>query len=107
MNSIFASPVKLAAGNYWIGVITGATARRGRGLPLRQRRRLARLQRELLRRGTTNPFGTPTTDSEQTSLYATYIPTAPIPPPVDISVPTITGTAPAGPDADSASRIME
>jgi hypothetical protein len=69
---VFPSPVKLAAGNYWIGVITGASngvagfrydsVTGSRDFNINQ-----------YSSGPSDPFGSSfTTDNEQTSLYATY-----------------------------------
>src|SRR5439155_25925217 len=67
----FASPVKLAAGNYWIGLITGGTSnvagfRYDSGAGSRD------YNANTYTSGPTNPFGAVTVDAEQTSLYATY-----------------------------------
>jgi thermitase len=69
----FSAPLKLAAGSYWIGVITGATSY------------VAGFRYQSLSGGRdynantytskpSNPFGAVATDREQTSLYATYTP---------------------------------
>ncbi len=68
---VFASPVKLAAGNYWIGVITGATAKVA-GFRYTSVASSRDYNTNSYASGPSNPFGTVTTDSEQTSLYATY-----------------------------------
>ena len=67
----FPTPLNLAAGSYWIGVITGETAK------------VARFRYDSVAgsrdynantytSGPSNPFGSVSTDSVQTSLYATY-----------------------------------
>src|SRR5204863_24845 len=43
--------------------------------------------------GPSNPFGSGTTDAKRTSLYASYIPAVP---PVNVSPPSISGTAQQG-----------
>ena len=73
----FPTPLNLAAGNYWIGVITGATSNvaafnyttvtAGRDY-----------NTNTYTSGPTSTFGTVTTDSEEMSLYATYTPTEPV-----------------------------
>ena len=92
---VFPSPVKLAAGNYWIGVMTGAAANVA-GFRYTSVTGSRDYNANSYAAGPTNPFGTVTTDSEQTSLYATYTALAPIPPPASSAVPTITGTAQQG-----------
>jgi hypothetical protein len=69
----FASPVKLAAGNYWIGVITGATSNVA-GFRYASVASSREYNTNTYASGPTNPFGAPSTDAEQTSLYATYTP---------------------------------
>ena len=86
----FASPLKLAAGNYWIGVITGATSNVA-GFRYDSVAGSRDYNANTYTSGPTNPFGAVTTDAEQTSLYATYTP-----PPVNSAAPTITGTAQQG-----------
>jgi hypothetical protein len=69
----FSSPVKLAPGNYWIGIMSGATGGvasfRWNEVPLSRDYNV-----NTFAEGPTNPFGAVTTDSEQTSLFATYSP---------------------------------
>jgi hypothetical protein len=69
----FASLVKVGAGNYWIGVITGAT---GGVAGFRYDRVSASRDYNVntYASGPSNPFGSVTTDTRQTSLYATYAP---------------------------------
>jgi hypothetical protein len=67
----FASPVKLAAGSYWIGVMTGATA----GVTGFRYDSVAGARvwnANTFASGPSNPFGAVATDNEQMSLYATY-----------------------------------
>jgi hypothetical protein len=65
--------VKLAAGNYWIGVITGASAG-VTGFRFDSVTGSRDYNTNTYSSGPTNPFGAFTTDAEQTSLYATYSP---------------------------------
>jgi DNA-binding beta-propeller fold protein YncE len=69
----FAAPVKLAPGNYWLGVITGAT-QKVTGFRYTSVTGSRDYNANAYGSGPTNPFGTPTTDAEQVSLYATYTP---------------------------------
>jgi hypothetical protein len=70
---VFSSPVKLAAGNYWIGVITGASSYVA-GFRYDAVTGARDYNANTYTSGPTNPFGTPSIDPEQTSLYATYTP---------------------------------
>jgi len=70
---VFSSPLKLAAGNYWIGVITGATSSVA-GFRYDSVTNSRDYNTNTYTSGPTNPFGSVTTDSEQASLYATYTP---------------------------------
>jgi hypothetical protein len=70
---VFSSPVKLAPGNYWIGLMTGATA----GVASFRWTSVSGsrdFNANAYASGPTNPFGAVSTDAEQTSLYATYTP---------------------------------
>jgi hypothetical protein len=67
----FASPVKLAAGNYWIGVITGGTGNVA-GFRYDSVAGSRDYNSNVYTSGPSNPFGAVSTDAEQTSLYATY-----------------------------------
>jgi hypothetical protein len=91
----FASPVKLAAGNYWIGVITGATAGIA-GFRYDNVTASRDYNSNSFAAGPTNPFGAVTTDGEQASLYATYTPATAVAVPSSTAPPTITGTAQQG-----------
>ncbi len=91
----FSSPVKLTAGNYWIGVMTGASA----GVASFRWTSVSGSRdynANAYASGPTNPFGAVSTDAEQTSLYATYAPASAPPAPVNTGVPTITGTPQSG-----------
>jgi hypothetical protein len=70
---VFASPVKLAAGNYWIGVITGASSYVA-GFRYDAVSGARDYNPNVYTSAPSNPFGTPSVDPEQTSLYATYVP---------------------------------
>jgi hypothetical protein len=70
---VFPSPINLTAGNYWIGVITGATGG-VTGFRYDSVSGSRDYNANTYSSGPTNPFGAFTTDSEQTSLYATYSP---------------------------------
>jgi hypothetical protein len=70
---VFSTPVKLAAGNYWIGMINGG----GAGITSFRYDTVAGSRdynANSYTAGPTNPFGTPSIDPEQMSLYATYTP---------------------------------
>jgi subtilisin family serine protease len=68
-----ASPLKLAAGNYWIGVMTGATGGIA-GFRFDSVSGARDYNANTYASGPSDPFGTFSSDAEQTSLYATYIP---------------------------------
>jgi len=70
---VFPAAIKLASGNYWIGVMTGATGG-VTGFRWDSVSGSRDYNANTYSSGPTNPFGTFTTDSEQTSLYATYTP---------------------------------
>ena len=92
----FTTPLNLAAGNYWIGVITGATGNVA-GFRYDSVTNSRDVSTNTYTSGPTNPFGAVTTDSEQMSLYATYTESAPAPTaPVNTAPPTITGSAQKG-----------
>jgi hypothetical protein len=92
----FSSPLKLAAGNYWMGVTTGPTAHVA-GFRYDTVAASRDWNANTYASGPSNPFGVVTTDGEQASLYASYTPSTPTTsPPVNTSPPTITGTAQQG-----------
>jgi subtilisin family serine protease len=72
---VLSSPLSLAAGNYWIGVITGPSS----GVASFRWDAVASsrvVNANTYSAGPTDPFGAPSsTDSEQVSLYAEYKPT--------------------------------
>jgi hypothetical protein len=67
----FATGVKLAAGNYWIGVISGVTQKVA-GFRYDSVTGSRDYNANTYSSGPSNPFGAVTSDSEQMSLYATY-----------------------------------
>jgi hypothetical protein len=69
----FSSPLRLAAGNYWIGLITGASAGVA-GFRYDSVAGSRDYNANSYTSGPTNPFGSASTDGEQASLYATYTP---------------------------------
>jgi hypothetical protein len=69
----FSTPLKLAAGNYWIGAITGAGSNVA-GFRFDSVSGARDYNANTYTSGATNPFGSASVDSEQTSLYATYTP---------------------------------
>ena len=85
------TPLKLAAGNYWIGFLSGNT---GNVAAFRYDTVPSSLDynTNTFTSGPSNPFGSPTVISLQLSLYATYLPGAAPPPPVNTAPPTISGT---------------
>jgi subtilisin family serine protease len=87
---VFPAPVKLAAGSYWIGAITGNTGKVA-GFRYDSVTGSRDYNTNTYTSGPTNPFGSVTSDREQTSLYATYLV-----PPVSTKAPTIAGTAQQG-----------
>jgi hypothetical protein len=90
----FSSPPKLAAGNYWIGVITGATSNVA-GFRYDSVASSRDYNANTYTSAPSEPFGAVTTDAEQMSLYATYAPVQ-LSVPVNTAPPTITGTAQQG-----------
>ncbi|HEV7585714.1 MAG TPA: choice-of-anchor D domain-containing protein, partial [Solirubrobacteraceae bacterium] len=92
---VFSSPPSLVAGNYWIGIITGATSNVA-GFRFDNVTGARDYNPNAYTAGPTSTFGTPSIDTEQTSLYATYTPQLPVSPPANSTPPTITGTAQQG-----------
>jgi hypothetical protein len=68
---VFFSPLKLAAGKYWIGVISGATALVA-GFRYDKVAGSRDYDTNTYAAGPSNPFGSVSTDGRQVSLYATY-----------------------------------
>ena len=67
------SPVELAAGTYWIGVLTGETDD-GMGYVYDSVPASRAYNENAFGAGPTDPFGPATLDSEQASIYASYVP---------------------------------
>ena len=67
----FPSPLQLAAGRYWIGVITGARTEVA-GERSDSVRGAENFNANTYTSGPTNPFGSVRTSNEQMSLYATF-----------------------------------
>ena len=89
----FPTALELPAGKYWIGVLTGASALVA-GYRYDSVANSRDWNQNTYSAGPSNPFGAPTIDSQQFSLYATYI--AAGSPPVNTSPPTISGTPQQG-----------
>jgi hypothetical protein len=70
---VFPSAVALPAGTYWIGVVSGG-ASNVTGFRYSTVTGARALNTNSYTSGPTNPFGTATIDSEQMSIYATYLP---------------------------------
>ena len=70
---VFPNPVNLPAGNYWIGMISGTSSHIAAFRYQTQTNSRA-YNNDQYTNGATNPFGTPTFDSELMSAYATYSP---------------------------------
>jgi len=91
----FPTPLNLAAGKYWIGVITGKSSDVV-GYRFETVEGSRESNENLYTLPPSNPFGTPTADSERMSLYATYTSEAKSSPPVNAELPTISGVAESG-----------
>jgi subtilisin family serine protease len=93
----FPTPVALAPGNYWIGVITG-TSSGVAGYRYDSVANSRDYNANTYTAGPSNPFGPVTTiDSQQMSLYATYtVPPPASTPPSNNNPPAISGTASVG-----------
>jgi subtilisin family serine protease len=91
----FATPVALTPGTYWLGFITGSNTE-GLGYAYETVAGSRAYNANSYSSGPTNPFGAASKDSEQASIYATYVPSAPGNPPVNTTLPTISGTAQTG-----------
>jgi hypothetical protein len=86
----FAPRIRLAPGKYWIGVITGATAKVA-GFRLSKVAGTRAYNANRYTTGPTNPFGAVKSDAKQISLYAIYAPTPP-----NTGVAPVGGIAPQG-----------
>ena len=91
----FPTPLKLAAGSYWIGVITGETGKVA-GFRYDAVTGAREWNSNTYTSGPSNPFGAVTTDSEQASLYATYSHSEAGAKPSNTALPEISGTASSG-----------
>ena len=91
---VFPAPIELPAGEYWIGVLTGAGSDVA-GFRYSSVTGARDYNTNSYSAGPSNPFGSVTTDSEQMSLYATYTP-GPVPVPEDLTLPTIAGVEQTG-----------
>jgi subtilisin family serine protease len=88
-----ASPTTLAAGTYWLGFITGPTSE-GMGYIYDWSWGSRDYNENAYSSEPSNPFGPASTDGEQASIYATYVPSTATP--VNRALPAITGTARQG-----------
>jgi mannan endo-1,4-beta-mannosidase len=84
---VFPVPLKLAAGEYWIGVFTGGTSRAA-GYRYDTVTGAKAINYNQFASGPSDPFGSYTTQNEQLSLYATGAVV-----PSNAAPPTISGTA--------------
>jgi hypothetical protein len=91
----FAGPVSLAPGSYWLGVISGETGKVA-GFRYDSVASARDWNANTYSTGPSNPFGTPTVDSEQMSLYATYTTSTLQKPPSNTEAPKISGAAEVG-----------
>jgi hypothetical protein len=91
----FTTPLNLPAGNYWIGVITGSASDVA-GYRYDSVTGSRDYNTNAYASGPSNPFGSPTVDAEQMSIYATYTSTGQAPPPTEIAAPTVSGVAETG-----------
>ena len=91
----FAAPFELAAGTYWIGVLSGVTSRVA-GYRYDGVAGARAFNRDVFTTGASNPFGEVFTDSQQMSLYATYTPAGGAAVPVNSAPPTVSGTVQQG-----------
>jgi thermitase len=91
----FATPVALTPGTYWLGFITGSTSE-GIGYAYDTVANSRAYNTNLYSGGPSDPFGSATEDSEQASIYATYMPAQAITAPVNSTPPTISGNARSG-----------
>jgi hypothetical protein len=93
----FVSPVSLAAGNYWLGVISGGSSNVA-GFRYASVSGSRAFNPNSYSSGPSSPFGSASTDGEQMSIYATYTPNTTSPPaaPVNSGLPVVSGTAQQG-----------
>jgi subtilisin family serine protease len=91
----FSSPVSLPAGTYWVGAISGGTARVA-ALRFTRSTNSRAYNSNSYGSGPTNPFGSATIDSELMSIYASYTTGAAPSPPVNAVLPAVSGQAGQG-----------
>jgi hypothetical protein len=91
----FAAPINLAAGSYWIGVITGEAGKVA-GFRYDSVASSRDYNANTYTSGPSNPFGAATVDSEQMSLFATYTTSSSQKAPANTEAPKITGSAEVG-----------
>src|SRR5207245_1316548 len=91
----FPSPVALQPGTYWIGLIAGATSE-GMGYAYDKVAASRAYNANPYASGPSNPFGAATSDDEQASMYATYVPSGGIERPHNTSPPTLSGSVQQG-----------
>jgi Ig domain of plant-specific actin-binding protein len=91
----FSAAVALAPGTYWLGFITGSETE-GLGYVYDVAGGSRAYSTNAYSSGPSNPFGAASKDSEQASIYATYVSSGPPAAPANTSPPTITGTAQLG-----------
>jgi Subtilase family len=91
----FPSAVALQPGTYWIGVISGDTSNVA-GIRYKSVSGARAINSNSYGAGPSDPFGSSTIDSEQMSVYASYLTSEAPPAPANVTPPTITGTAQQG-----------
>lgn len=96
----FPSPIALSPGNYWIGVISGATSNVA-GFRWNNVSNSRALSSNTYTSGPSNPYGTATKDSEQMSIYASYTTQGSTPTPTPTPTQTVTPTPTASPTPSS------
>jgi hypothetical protein len=89
------SPEPLAAGDYYLTILSGSTARVARysRAPLSSGLRTAN---DTFADGASNTFGSATSDNYVIAIYAAAAPTVVTPPPANLSLPVVNGTAQVG-----------
>nr|MBA2559789.1 S8 family serine peptidase [Propionibacteriales bacterium] len=93
---VFSSPASLQPGVYWIGVISGPTSLVA-GFRWSSVSGARAYNPNPYGSGPSDPFGAPTVDSEQMSLYATYSASSSPPPPLfNVTPPSIGGITQEG-----------
>jgi hypothetical protein len=90
----FSTPIELPAGNYWIGELSGPNGAVA-GYRYDNVAGARDYNQNSYAAGPSNPFGAFTNDTQQISLYATYVPAGPAVP-QNTSPPVISGTTQKG-----------